>query len=133
MQGLVDRGLCVERKARIDLGGNLSGNDLQDLLAELYEEVVQCGVNLVLNVLAVLLAVLDGSVDQLLVVGLLGGSENEGRVGGGILRLVLLNGRKVTRVGDDSLQNLHVSFSARKACIHRAVLGASPSAPVEAG
>jgi hypothetical protein len=53
----------------------------------------------------VLLAVCDSLVDQLRVLLLLGRGEDEGGVGGGILGLVLLDGRKVTRVGDDSLQS----------------------------
>lgn len=71
----------------------------------MYEQVVQCGVDLVLDVAAaVLLAILDGRVDQLRVLLLLGGSEDEGRVGGGILGLVLGDGRKVTRVANDNLR-----------------------------
>jgi hypothetical protein len=50
-----------------------------------------------------LLAVLDGGIDQLRVFFLLRGSEDQGRVGGGILRLVLVDGREVARVADDSL------------------------------
>lgn len=38
-----------------------------------------------------LLAVLNGNVDELGVLGLLGSSEDQGRVGGGILWLVLAN------------------------------------------
>jgi hypothetical protein len=37
------------------------------------------------------LAVFNSNVDQLGIFGFLGGGENEGRVGGGILRLVLAN------------------------------------------
>jgi hypothetical protein len=32
VQGLVDTGLGVEREAGIDLGGDLAGDDLEDLL-----------------------------------------------------------------------------------------------------
>lgn len=41
-----------------------------------------------------LLAVLDSNVHQFRIFGLLGGGEDEGRVGGGILGLVLLDGYK---------------------------------------
>jgi hypothetical protein len=54
----------------------------------------------------VLLAELDGGVDQLLVILLLGRGEDERRVGRGILGLVLVDGRKVTGVADDSLRML---------------------------
>ena len=53
-----------------------------------------------------LLAVLDSSLDQLLVLLLLGRGEDERGVGGGILGLVLVDGRKVTRVADDDLRML---------------------------
>ena len=39
-----------------------------------------------------LLAVLNRDIHQLSILGLLGGGEDERRVGGGILRLVLFNG-----------------------------------------
>merc|ERR1712072_1653225 len=54
------------------------------------------------SVLALLLAVGDGIVHELRVLGLLGCGEDQRRVGGGILRLVLADGGKVTAVTDDS-------------------------------
>lgn len=104
MKGLVNGGLCVERETGVDLGGDLAGDLVQDLLAELHQEVVQSGIDLLLDVLTVALAVLDGIVDQLGVLGLLGGGEDERGVGGGILGLVLFDGREVTRVADDGLR-----------------------------
>ena len=56
-----------------------------------------------------LLAVGDSLVDELGVLRLLGGGEDEGRVGGGILRLVLANGGEVTGVADDGLWRREVS------------------------
>jgi hypothetical protein len=52
----------------------------------------------------VLLAILDSAVDELGVLLLLGRGENQGRVGGRILGVVLGNGREVAGVADDSLQ-----------------------------
>ena len=103
MKGLVDRGLGVEREASVDLGGDLARYYLQDLLTELNQQVVESGIDLLVEVLAVVLAVSDGSVNELGVLGLLGGSEDERWVGGGILGLVLVDGRKVTGVADDDL------------------------------
>lgn len=101
MKGLVHRLLGGEREACVDLGGNLAGDDVEDLLAELHQEVVEGGIDLLLDGAAVLLAVLNGGIDQLRVLGLLGGSEDERGVGGRILGLVLVNGRKVTGVADN--------------------------------
>ena len=53
-----------------------------------------------------LLAVGNSVVNELGVLGLLGGSQDQGRVGGGILRLVLVNGSEVTRVANDNLETL---------------------------
>jgi hypothetical protein len=60
----------------------------------------------------VLLAVRDGVVNQLPVVGLLGRGEDEGRVGRGILRLVLVDGCEVARVTDNRLGGISISASA---------------------
>ena len=103
MEGLVDRGLSVKRESGVDLGGDLAWYYLQDLLAELDEEVVQGRINLLIEVLSVVLAVGDSCVDEFGVLGLLGGGEDERWVSGGILRLVLVDGRKVTRVANDNL------------------------------
>lgn len=91
-KGLVNRGLGVEREASIDFGRDLSGDDLENLLAELDQEAVEGVVNLGVEVTALLLAVLNGDVHQLGVLGLLGGSQDERGVGGGILGLVLADG-----------------------------------------
>ena len=65
--------------------------------------------DLLVDVLALLLAVGDRSVHELRVLGLLGCGEDQGWVGGGILRLVLANGGEVTAVTDDSLESSSVS------------------------
>lgn len=92
MKGLVNRGLGVERETSIDLSGDLAGDDIKDLLAELNEETVQGGVDLLVKSDALLLAGSDGGVDEAGVLGLLGGSQDQRGVGGGILRLVLVDG-----------------------------------------
>lgn len=46
VQGLVNRGLGVKGEARIDLGGDLAGDNLKNLLAELDEQTVEGGVDL---------------------------------------------------------------------------------------
>jgi hypothetical protein len=102
-EGLLNGDLLVEGEAGVDLSGDLAGDNLQDLGTETDEQVVKGHVDLLGDILAVLLAVGDSLVDELGVLGLLGGGEDEGRVGGGILRLVLANGGEVTGVADDGL------------------------------
>lgn len=89
MQSLVDGSLGVEGETSINLSRDLAGDDLEDLLTETNEEVVEGGVDLLVEGLALLLAVGNSGVDQRSVLGLLGGGEDEGGVGGGILGLVL--------------------------------------------
>jgi hypothetical protein len=102
-EGLLDGDVLVEGEAGVDLGGDLARHYLQDLAAELDKEVVEGDVDLLVDLLAVLLAVGDSLVDELGVLGLLGGGEDEGGVGGGILGLVFANGGEVTGVADDGL------------------------------
>ena len=52
MESLVDRGLGIEGEAGVDLCRDLAGNDLQDLLAELDQETVEGGVDLLVKILA---------------------------------------------------------------------------------
>jgi hypothetical protein len=92
VESLVDGGFGVERVTSVDLSGDLAGDDLKNLLAELNEEAVEGIVNLLVDRATLLLSVVDSDVDQLGVLLLLGGSEDERRVGGSILRLVLANG-----------------------------------------
>ena len=88
MQSLVNGSLSCERESSVNLGGNLARHDLQDLLSELNEKSVKRSIGLLIDVLAMCLAVRNSDVDQLGVFWLLGGGENEGRVGGSILGLV---------------------------------------------
>ena len=92
MKSLVNRGLGVERETSIDLSGDLAGDDIKDLLAELNEETVQGGVDLFVESDTLLLTGSDGGFDEAGVFGLLGSSQDQGGVGGGILRLVLVDG-----------------------------------------
>jgi hypothetical protein len=50
MASFVHGGLGIERKASIDFGGNLAGDDFQDLLAEFHQESVKSGINLLIDV-----------------------------------------------------------------------------------
>jgi hypothetical protein len=92
VKSLLDSVLGIKGESSIDLGGDLARDDLQDLLTKLNQETVESGIGLLVGITAVLLSVCDGLIDQLGVLGLLRGSEDEGWVGGGILRLVLGDG-----------------------------------------
>lgn len=92
VQGLVNGGLGVEGQPGIDLSGDLAGDDLEDLLAELDKEAVQSSVDLLVDGLALLLTVGNSSVNEGSVLGLLGSGQDQGWVGGGILGLVLADG-----------------------------------------
>jgi hypothetical protein len=69
----------------------------------LNKQVIQCSIDLLIDILAVLLAVCDSIVNQLGVFGLLRCSEDEGGVRRRILGLVLVDSREVTRVAYDRL------------------------------
>lgn len=103
VQSLLDGAFLVKGEAGIDLCGDTAGHDGKNLLAKLDEQAVEGGVDLVVLVLAVGLAVLDGDVDELGVLFLFRCREDERRVRGGVLRLVLCNGGEVARVADDGL------------------------------
>jgi hypothetical protein len=92
LKGLVDGGLGVKGQPGVDFSGDLAGNDLENLLAELDEETVEGGLNLNVDGATLLLAVGHGSVDKSGILWLLGRSQDQGGVGGGILGLVLADG-----------------------------------------
>ena len=103
VQGLVNTGLHIEAELRIHLRRHLAWHNLQDLATEFDEQCVEGSFDLLIDAAALLLAVGDGIVDQAGVVGFLGGGEDQGRVGGCVLRLVLLDGGEVAGVGNDGL------------------------------
>lgn len=49
VKSLINRGLGVEGEASIDFGGNLSGDDGENLLAEFDEETIKGGINLLID------------------------------------------------------------------------------------
>lgn len=92
LESLLDGGVLVERESGVNLGGDSAGDDLQNLGTELDEELVKSNLNLLLGVRGLALGVGNGLVNELGVLGLLGGGEDERRVGGSILGLVLGDG-----------------------------------------
>ena len=89
---LVDRSVGIERKPRVDLGRHAPGDVLEDAHAELHEERVHRRGHV-----AARLA--DRLFDQGLVARVLGGGEEEGGVGGRVLRLPLRHRVDVAGVG----------------------------------
>lgn len=125
MESLVDGGLLVEGEASINLSGDLSWDDSENLLSELDEESVESSIDLGVNVRSVLLSVAvsslssanhpssfilhpsecevavnlrNGGINQVSVLWLLGSSEDERWVGGGILWVVLGDSGEVSAV-----------------------------------
>ena len=89
MQSFVNRSLDIEGESGINLGGDFSWNDLQDLTSELNQETVECGINLCIQLPTVLLAICNSVINELGIFGFLGSGEDEGRIGGSVLGLVL--------------------------------------------
>ena len=110
VQSLVNASLLIERESSIDLRGNLSRDDSQNLLSELNEKTIESGVGLLLDVLSVIFAVCHSGVYQFGILGFFGGGENEGRVSCSILGLVFGNGGKISGVANDGLHGAIVSF-----------------------
>lgn len=52
MQGLVDRCFGVKGESSVNLSRHFSGNNSQDFLAELYQQPVEGGIDLVIQILA---------------------------------------------------------------------------------
>ena len=92
MKSLVDGALGIEGQLSVDFGGDLAGNDLQNFFAKLHKKAIQREIDLLVNGLAVLLAIGDSNIDQGGILGLLGSGQDQGGVGGGILGLVLADG-----------------------------------------
>jgi hypothetical protein len=92
VKGLLDGLLGVERESSVDLGGDLARDDLENLLAELDKEVVEGGLDLLVDRARLVLHLCNSGIEERSVLGLLGGGQDERGVGGGILRLVLADG-----------------------------------------
>ena len=99
--GFVDVGLGVEGEAGVDFGGDAAGDDFEDFEAEGDDEAVHDGVEKGGAGEGGGFAVGDGFFDEGLVFVFLGGLEDEGGVGGGVLGFVGLHGFEVSGVGDD--------------------------------
>ena len=115
VKSLVDRGLHVEGKASVDLGGDLTRDNLEDLLAKFDEEAVESSIDLAISVFSLvkneypslcgigphciymLLAVLNGDIHQLGIFGFLRSSEDERGISRGILWLVFVDCLKNVR------------------------------------
>ncbi len=90
--GLRQGGLGIEAQPGVHLGRDAAGDDLEDLTAELNEQVFESCIRLLVDSLAILLARGDGRIDQADVFWLLGSGQNQGRVGSGIMGLIFAEG-----------------------------------------
>ncbi len=99
--GFVDVGLGVEGEAGVDFGGDAAGDDFEDFEAEGDDEAVHDAVEEGGSGEGGGFAVCDGFFDEGFVFVFLGGLEDEGRVGGGVLGFVGLHGLEIAGVGYD--------------------------------
>ena len=97
MPGLGDGGVGVEAEARVDLGGDATGDDLEDLAAEGHREAVQGGV----DIAAVLPHPVERPVHQVGVLGHGRRLQQQARVGRRVARLEGLDALEVASIGDD--------------------------------
>jgi hypothetical protein len=95
VERLVNGLLGAEGESGIDLSRNLAGDDLEDLLAELDEEVVERRVDLLLDRATLRLGLGHRGIQERGVLGLLGGGQDQGGVCGRILGLVLADGCEI--------------------------------------
>ena len=103
MQRLLHTFCRIKREPRINLGRHPPRHNLQNLLPKLHQQIVERRIDPLVQRARVRLAILHGRVDQLRILGLFRGGEDERRVRGGVLRLVLVDGGEVARVADDGL------------------------------
>ena len=96
--GLGDGRLGIKAQTGVDLGRDPSGDDLEDLAAERDEQLVHELRGLRLLVPPLLARLLQRLLDQVRIVRLLGGVEEQRRIGRCVLRLELRDGLDVTRV-----------------------------------
>jgi hypothetical protein len=71
VNSLLNSQFCVEGESRIDLGGNLTRNNVQDFLTEFDEEAVEGGVGLCLEITLLVFTVFDRNIDQFGIFGFL--------------------------------------------------------------
>ncbi|MNL15686.1 hypothetical protein D3C87_1366900 [compost metagenome] len=94
MARLVHGGLGIEREPRINLRGHAARHDGQDLAAEGDQELVHHGVQA-----CAAMMVAHSLLEQGPIFGFLHRLENQGRIGGRVLRRVLLHQLEVAGIG----------------------------------
>ena len=105
MQRLLNASLDIKAHPRIHLCRHLARHNLENFATELYQQVIESGVDLLIDIIAVLLAIVARFIDQLRILGLLRCGEDERWVRRGILGFVFADGREVARIADDDLQS----------------------------
>ena len=108
MAGLGDGAGDVEGEAGIGLGGDAAGDDLEDFLAEGDEDVIDDVLDLGGAGEAGVFLILNDLVEDVAVLGLLGGGVDEAGIGGGVLGLEFADGLEVAGIGDDFCELLEL-------------------------
>ena len=101
LPAFVDRAFGIERKPRIGLGRDAARDDLENLAAELHEQIVDHVLDLRRAAKPAALAVGDHFLEQMTVLLLLRRGVNQARISRRILRLEILDRLEVAGIGDD--------------------------------
>ena len=101
LAGLRDGASGVKGKTRIGFCAHTTGDDFQNLQAEVHEDMVHYIVHAFRAGEAAVFAISDGFVHEVRVFGLRCGREDERGIRGRVLRLVGLHGLEVAGVCDD--------------------------------
>ena len=88
MQCFVYGAFLVEGETSIDFCRHLSGHNLKNLFAKFNQEAIKSCIYFLIQVFSIVFAILDSSVDELGIFGLLRGSKNQRWVCGSILWFV---------------------------------------------
>ena len=102
MAGLVDTLLLIEGEAGIHFGRHASRNAFKNFRTKIDRQFVAGFGNLLFLGFTPLLSPADRIVNQMRVVRQASGFQQQGRVGGGILGLVMTNRLNIAAVGHDS-------------------------------
>lgn len=99
---LLDSSLGVKRVTSINFGGDTARDDSEDLGTEFDQKTIKSNLNLRVDGTTLCLGIVNSSVDESSILGLLRSGQDERRVCGGILGFVFGDRFKISSIGDDN-------------------------------